>query len=51
LGIATEYLNSTTNRGIDSEAELRLIPDGFDGYVWTNRIEVIGPLLEKGKPG
>lgn len=38
-------------RGIDSEAELRLIPDGFDGYVWTNRIEVIGPLLRENEPG
>jgi glycerophosphoryl diester phosphodiesterase len=51
LGVAAEYLYSTTKRGIDSEAELRQIPDGFDGYVWTNRIEVVGPLLEKGEPG
>ena len=39
------------SRGIDSEAELRQLPDGFDGYVWTNLIEVVGPLLEKGEPG
>ncbi|MCI5077833.1 glycerophosphodiester phosphodiesterase family protein [Oricola sp.] len=32
-------------RGIDSLEELKLIPAGFDGYVWTNRIEVIGPAL------
>lgn len=33
------------SRGIDSVDELSLIPDGFDGYVWTNRIELIGPAL------
>lgn len=34
------------SRGIDSQDELALIPAGFDGYVWTNRIEVIGPALK-----
>lgn len=31
--------------GIDTADQLSLIPAGFDGYVWTNRVEVIGPLL------
>lgn len=29
--------------GIDDPALLANIPDGFGGYIWTNRIEVIGP--------
>lgn len=31
--------------GIDEGHHMSLIPKDFDGYVWTNRIEVIGPLL------
>jgi len=37
--------------GIDSIEELGAIPDGFDGYVWTNRIEIIGPALKKAERG
>jgi glycerophosphoryl diester phosphodiesterase len=33
--------------GIDSIADLDQIPDNFAGYVWTNRIELIGPELRK----
>jgi glycerophosphoryl diester phosphodiesterase len=33
--------------GIDSLDDIRQIPDGFAGYVWTNRIELIGPELRK----
>jgi glycerophosphoryl diester phosphodiesterase len=33
--------------GIDDAATLARVPNGFDGYVWTNRIEVIGPMLEE----
>ncbi|AKR56175.1 Glycerophosphoryl diester phosphodiesterase [Devosia sp. H5989] len=35
--------------GIDTLEELAKVPQGFDGYIWTNRIEVIGPAL-KGTP-
>ena len=35
-------------RGIDSAEEVSLIPANFDGYVWTNRIEIIGPMLKDG---
>ncbi len=31
--------------GIDTPEQLARVPEGFDGYIWTNRIEVIGPLL------
>jgi len=33
--------------GIDSIDQISAIPDGFAGYVWTNRIELIGPELRK----
>lgn len=32
--------------GIDETAQFDLIPEAFDGYVWTNKIEIIGPALE-----
>lgn len=35
--------------GIDDLATLAQVPDDFTGYVWTNRIEVIGPA-RKGIP-
>jgi glycerophosphoryl diester phosphodiesterase len=31
--------------GIDTIEQLDLIPANFDGYVWTNRIETVGPAL------
>ncbi len=37
-------------RGIDSVDELSYVPEGFGGYVWTNRIEVIGPALNARQP-
>lgn len=33
--------------GIDDAETLAQVPDGFDGYVWTNRIEVLGPMMEE----
>lgn len=34
-------------RGIDSLEELESVPADFAGYVWTNRIELIGPELHR----
>lgn len=31
--------------GIDSQALARQVPEGFGGYVWTNKVEVIAPFL------
>lgn len=31
--------------GIDRVDQLDLVPEGFDGWVWTNRVERIGPAL------
>lgn len=30
--------------GIDTPEQLAQVPDGFTGYIWTNKIETIGPL-------
>ena len=32
--------------GIDDLETLAMVPADFDGYVWTNRIELIGPALK-----
>jgi len=29
--------------GIDTRDDLAKVPAGFAGYLWTNRIELIGP--------
>jgi glycerophosphoryl diester phosphodiesterase len=33
--------------GIDSLEQLAKVPTGFSGYLWTNRIEVIGPAVKR----
>jgi len=33
--------------GIDSAEQLAQVPDGFDGYIWTNKIETIGALVRE----
>lgn len=33
--------------GIEDAADLRGVPDGFGGYIWSKRAEVIGPLMGK----
>ncbi len=35
--------------GIDSVTDLKKVPEGFGGYVWTNRIELMGPALGAGE--
>lgn len=37
-------------RGIDDLETLAMVPEGFSGYLWTNRIEEIGPALGRGEP-
>lgn len=32
--------------GIDSEAQLQALPAGYDGGIWTNRIDVIGKVVK-----
>ncbi len=33
--------------GIDTEEQLGRVPAGFDGYIWTNKIELIGRLVSR----
>jgi len=41
------YDGSGFSSGIDDEETLSTVPDHFDGYIWTNKIETIGPLIKK----
>lgn len=41
------YDGSGFSSGVDDAETLARVPKGFDGYVWTNRIEVIGPLVKE----
>lgn len=34
--------------GIDDVELLKYVPRSFDGYIWTNRIEIIGPAMGRG---
>jgi glycerophosphoryl diester phosphodiesterase len=38
----------TGTSGIDSLDLLQRVPASFSGYIWTNRIELIGPVLASG---
>jgi glycerophosphoryl diester phosphodiesterase len=40
------YDNRGFSSGIDDLDTLARVPEQFDGYLWTNRIELIGPQLE-----
>lgn len=33
--------------GIDDAQTLARVPAGFDGYIWTNKIELIGPMIHE----
>ncbi|HEV7306939.1 glycerophosphodiester phosphodiesterase family protein [Ensifer sp.] len=40
------YQGGDFSTGIDTTEDLDLVPPGFAGYVWTNRVETIGPALK-----
>lgn len=42
--LAGPYDGSGFSSGIDDAQSFAKVPPHFDGYVWTNRIELIGPL-------
>jgi glycerophosphoryl diester phosphodiesterase len=35
------------SEGFDSAATLKAIPVGFAGVIWTNRIDRIGPMMNR----
>ena len=41
------YDGTGFSSGIDDAATFARVPAGFDGHVWTNKAEVIGPLLPR----
>ena len=41
-----DYGGGGFTSGIDNIEHLDMIPRGFGGYVWTNRIEVVGPAFD-----
>lgn len=44
-------LSSVGSTAIDSREDLRWVPDDYTGIVFTNKVEIIGPLLEQRKSG
>lgn len=42
--LAGVYDGSGFSSGIDDVESFREVPEAFDGYIWTNRIELIGAL-------
>lgn len=43
--IQAAFAAGADTAGIDALAQLAQAPDGFDGHVWTNKIELIGPAM------
>ncbi len=43
--IAGPYDGSGFISGIDDATTLANVPEHFDGYIWTNRIELVGPTV------
>lgn len=43
--VLVQYVNGWSD-GFDSEADLAKLPSEYTGGIWTNRIDVIGPLLQ-----
>lgn len=41
------YDGTRFSSGVDDRETLERVPAGFSGYVWTNKIEIIGPLVRK----
>jgi glycerophosphoryl diester phosphodiesterase len=39
------YDGSGFTSGVDTVSELQAVPERFDGYVWTNRVDRIGPAI------
>ena len=38
------YDGSGFTSGVDDADSFHTVPEAFDGFIWTNRIELIGPL-------
>jgi len=48
--VIVKYVNGWSD-GFNSESDLKLLPKNYTGTIWTDRIDIIGPLLrEAGLP-
>ena len=41
-----DYDGTEFTSGIDTAHDRSRVPEQFGGYIWTNRIETIGPLVK-----
>jgi glycerophosphoryl diester phosphodiesterase len=44
--VLVQYVDGWSD-GFDSETDLMKLPENYTGGIWTNRIDVVGPLLKK----
>lgn len=44
--VLVRYVNGWS-AGFDSEAQLAQLPASYTGAVWTNRVDIVGPLLKE----
>jgi len=44
--VLVQYVDGWSD-GFDSRADLEMLPKGYTGAVWTNRVDIIGPLLKE----
>jgi glycerophosphoryl diester phosphodiesterase len=44
--VLVQYVNGWSD-GFDLETDLTKLPKNYTGGIWTNRIDVIGPVLKK----
>jgi glycerophosphoryl diester phosphodiesterase len=47
--VLIQYVNGWSD-GFDSETDLMKLPKNYTGSIWTNRIDILGPLLKE-RPG
>ena len=45
--VAGPYDGTDGASGIDSAAQFKALPEGYDGGIWTNRIDRIAPLVKQ----
>lgn len=45
--LAGRYDGSGFASGIDDVEALATVPENFDGYIWTNRIQLVGPRIAR----
>lgn len=44
--VLVQYVNGWSD-GFDSEMDLKKLPSNFTGCIWTNRIDIVGPIVKE----